>query len=183
MEMDFTKTDEEISAELTAEENAILEQFMKITTRIQILENFRKSMDTTYNPLSALDEILDSKDFPDKDAFTPINKTISTAIACLDQWLDELKSEQKELLNKVVEFMYKISLKEYAAGLKAGIKTKIIEPNVPKYITKYFLTDKFGEGDSPAKDAMSDICTEAVNYFIASMNSGVFEKVMDDMRE
>lgn len=181
--MDFVKTNEAITSELTEEENATLEKFMEITMRMQILQHFRNSMDSTYNPLAALDEILDSKGIPDKDAFIPINQTISVTTACLDKWIDELKAEHKALTEQVVVFMYRISLKDYANELKNSLQTKVISPNIPKYVTKYFLTDKFGEGDSPAKDAMSDICTEAVNYFIASMSSGVFEKVMDDMKE
>ena len=179
--MDFKKVDEEISAELTTEENAVLEKFMQLNTRIQILKYFRNSAENVYNPLTSLDKILESKDIPDKDAFVPINKTLSVAMSCLDVWIEELETELKGLQDQVIVFMLRISIKEYASDTKERFKTKVIEPSIPKYIVKYFLADKFGEDDSPAKDAMSDICTEAVNYFISSMTSGVFEKVMADM--
>lgn len=174
----FEKIESKLMNELAPEEIEVIEKYMRVTTRIQILENFKKGFNNAYSPLDALDEILKTSGKPDPDAFTPINKSIAMATSTIDQWIEELKKEQAELCNSVVMIIYKISMKDYVNETNTRIKEKVIAPAIPKKVTEYFLTDKFGEGDSPSKDAMRDICTEAVNYFIASLTSGVFDKVI-----
>lgn len=148
----------------TEEEIEKFRRYIELNTRVNILKQM-------VGELSELDELLSN------------SKGVgATSLIIARQWLVEMTEELNKLQEEVSMTVYWRDLKYNVTNMKNQFD-KAIDTNLPKLITKEFLRTKFGEDDSPSKDAMTGVCTEAVEYFVASIRNGNFIKAADEQIE
>lgn len=145
----------------TEEEIEKFRRYIELNTRVNILKQM-------VGELSELDELLSSS----KGVGT-------TSLIITRQWFVEMTEELNKLQEEVAMMVYMKDLKDSVMKMKNSFD-KVIDTNLPKLITDEFLRTKFGADDSPSKDAMTGICTEAVEYFVASIRNGNLIKAVDE---
>lgn len=161
----------ELMEYLNEDQIGTIRKFMKITCRIEILEEFKNALKVT----SASDKVANMINL-----FS--NESSVLAIATIDEWIAELGKEADLLLNEVTEVMYTVYMIDYTQNLKKKFIEKLIKPELSKRVVDYFLDEKFGEGESSSKEAMKSICNESVQYFVNSFTSGAFDDITKDMK-
>ena len=141
---------------------------------------FTKYMDLIFRVKQIEEQYNTTKELLDEVGIS-MNGTVSTSLILLDAWRKDIQKELDDMSAAVIGMVYKKSLIDWYSVMKNKMTNNTIDPEFTKKIAKAFLDDKFGAEDSPSKSAMIDICTEAIEYFKASVRSESTKRAVNDI--
>ena len=146
---------------LTKDQQNTLKRLNDVQTRISILNRYQESM----------------KEMIDDNIFDNSPLSLGITISVLEDWMKELQEERQKLLKDASIIVANICVADSYTSMTNAVKEKFtIEDIASKHITKAFLTNMFGEDDTPGKLAVQDICNNAVKFFIQTILDGSMAK-------
>ena len=161
-EAEVERADEALNKLFSDDEREKFSRLSMLDARLSILRKYQE----TFEELGNL-----------TDTFNDKTTSVAMSLLVLKDWIKEIDDERNTLFDEIATIVATATIADMYNNMSTTIKNKMhIDDVASDHITKAFLNKKFGDGDSAGKDAMKDICTEAVQFFIQTIIDGTMKE-------